>query len=111
MTQRPQVLAVVGYFTARQPGWTDGGTQARRRDGDQPAHRLRGPHAAGRRERVQAEARELDWRDVLAEPAAPCPLPDKLSEHARELLAPTGGVLAAVKQRHAYVIEEYVTTG
>jgi len=72
-------------------------TQPGKRDSDEAAGRGLRRQASGRREGVEAVARELVGSDVVPDVAGPCALGEQIPEKGVELLLRPGDVFAPVQ--------------
>jgi len=93
MTMRP-LLPIVASWSAR--------VQPSHSDRDEPAHRSLGRHAAGRCEGVEAIARELVRRNIIAEGAGFRGLGQQVSDHVAQLLLRSGDLLVSMEEGHEF---------
>src|SRR5688572_9336248 len=73
-------------------------TQPSQGDRDEPADRGLRRQAAGRREGVEAVARELVRRDVVPETAGPCALGHQVSDQLAQLVLRSCDVFASMQE-------------
>src|SRR3990172_2437620 len=78
------------------------GVQPSQSDGDKPADRGLGRQAAGCCEGVEAVARELVGRDIVADAPCLCRFGQQVSDHVAELLLRSGDLLVSMQERREF---------
>ena len=76
------------------------GVQCRERDSNKPAYRSLRRQACGGRKGVEAVARELLRRDIVADVAGVRSLRQQFADKVQELLLRAGNMLALMEERH-----------